>query len=169
MINKKAFTLIELLVVVLIIGILAAVALPQYKLAVAKSRYATIKDLTNSIAQAEEVYYLTNGHYSSNFEELDIDMPSGKLSTSTGNNYVYDWGKCWLVMTTNWNMITCQRDDISVAYRKFLHFSERADGASCMIFGTTDLSDWHNKICKQETHGTSISSVTDNQIGWMYP
>ena len=69
---KKGFTLIELLVVVLIIGILAAIAMPQYKKAVWKSRTAELQTLTKSLVTAQQLYYLQNNTRPESFDVLDL-------------------------------------------------------------------------------------------------
>jgi len=80
--NKQGFTLIELLVVVLIIGILASVALPQYQFAIDKSRAAELGQAWKTFLRAETAYKLANGTYTTYLDELDIDFSAMKEVTS---------------------------------------------------------------------------------------
>ena len=81
----KGFTLIELLVVVLIIGVLAAIALPWYQKAVEKARAVEAREIIDTAYKAEQMYYMTNGIYATTFDELDIDIPWESVSAT-------DWG-----------------------------------------------------------------------------
>ncbi len=79
--NKKGFTLIELLVVVLIIGILAAMAMPQYFKAVERSRMTEADQLLSSIAQAQQRKYLQVNQYATDFGVLDV-APQGATGST---------------------------------------------------------------------------------------
>ena len=84
------FTLIELLVVVLIIGILAGVALPQYRVAVEKSRLVQQIALVDAIVRGQELYYMANGRFARDLDELDIEYPKG-CTLAAGLGTILGW------------------------------------------------------------------------------
>ena len=166
---QTGFTLIELLVVVLIIGILTAVAVPQYQKAVMRSRLVNLKLLAASITQAQEVYYLANGQYATNFEELDIDMPGGKDNEST-DRYVYDWGMCYLVpkgASGRDSFVGCVNQQISIEYQqRFAHSVDLANKRTCFAL-TSDENALQNKVCQADTGALSYSEGP-SYFGWKY-
>ena len=81
--KSRAFTLIELLVVVLIIGILAAVAVPQYQVAVEKSRAAEALVALRSVKQALEICKMETGTVCQNFSYLSTNLPGTPVNNWT--------------------------------------------------------------------------------------
>lgn len=71
--NKKGFTLIELLVVILIIGILAAVALPQYYKSKEKAEAVELQIMVKALYESRQRYYMVHNTFAKTFDELDMD------------------------------------------------------------------------------------------------
>ncbi len=74
--NRKGFTLIELLIVVVIIGILAAIAIPKFAATKDKAKLAGVKTDLRNIMTAQEAYFSDNQVYSSALSNLNFS-PSG--------------------------------------------------------------------------------------------
>jgi len=161
---RHGFTLIELLVVVLIIGILTAVALPQYQKSVIKSRYTNLKNLTHSIAQAQEIYYMENNEYADTFEKLTLDMPAGKLDTSTSSEYKYNWGNCRTTRT----QVMCRNNAAKMQYQMYLkNLGANGGIRQCVSFVIAESS-LQRQVCKSET-GKRTSCPSDGYCISEYP
>ena len=159
--NKQAFTLIELLVVVLIIGILAAVALPQYQVAVAKSRIMSLAPAAQAIKQAEETYYIANGGYAGRFEDLDVELPSGFQILNANDPGYATKGDYHLDLlpnkigreiepandTSTWAAIGIEykAGTYAVHYYHYLDHSAYPNQRACLAHSGGDIS---HKICK---------------------
>ncbi len=121
--NKQAFTLIELLVVVLIIGILAAVALPQYQKAVMKARLTQMMVYMDALLKSAEVYYMANGNYPNDVSELDIDISGTAVelkqdiyitSTPTKAAFFPDGTECMIAKSSTSNFIGCFNENFGL-------------------------------------------------------
>ncbi len=155
------FTLIELLVVVLIIGILAAVALAQYEQAVWKSRLSTVKELTQTIAKAEGVYFLANGEYTYDLEALSIDMPTPTSFDTREDGYAfyhYSWGRCQI--STSVKYVECILYKSGARFISYL-ISFPTLAAGCYAYGNSVLA---NKICQLDTHQKTGHGPNDEGI-----
>ena len=149
--NKKAFTLIELLVVVLIIGILSAIALPQYQKAVMKARFATMKNIAHSLLNAQELYYLANDEYATSMADLGLCDPDTEDETKC----YYNWGYCYLEPKP-YDSTVCYNTKIDIGYQLYYQHSQRNKGNRYFY---NDFSGIQQQICKSETGKTAHNGV----------
>ncbi len=157
--TKRGFTLIELLVVVLIIGILASVALPQYQTAVARSRYQQLVLMGTAIAKAEQIYYMANGTYTQDFSALDFDFGSSlalENDSGTYNAISSKWGRCTLRDYAT-GSVQCSSSNAGVPeFGMYAGFTVRKCHA---YYSKGDVA---QRVCKLETNTTEPASSNDS-------
>ncbi len=145
--TKAGFTLIELLVVILIIGLLSAVALPQYQKAVLKNRFSSLLLLGKTLNNSEEAYYLQQGTYASSLTDLDVLVPNDSSQITLGNEEKYKYVKL-------------TRDDIHnnlIIYQK--HSTNFAGETHCEAKQNNELANW---LCAEAFQGQAINrSITE--------
>ena len=79
--GRKGFTLVELAVVIIIIGVLAAFAVPRFLDSVERSKAAEAFNYQSSVRAAQERYQVRQGTYCDDISKLDIQMPDPKYFT----------------------------------------------------------------------------------------
>ena len=169
--NLKGFTLIELLVVVLIIGILAAVAVPQYTFAVEKARLSEALTMVKSLEKAIDVWLLEHGTPTQPIDflgnnangkgQLDIDIESGMDCSIDGGkkcsnkNFVYS-----AYCTKNGSCVTrVIRSNSSYGFYR-IRTDSSWSGDECDYY--PDESPVGEKICKMlEAQGDGYTACED--------
>lgn len=132
---RKGFTLIELLVVVLIVGILSALALPQYQRAVERSRAAEGITLLRSLMTAQKIFYLANGTYTQDVALLDFDYKGATGSTFSTPNFTF---KLHVAADAPSFHIDCLRSTGQYELDGWLSNDHRYDQIMCNTKGTPE-------------------------------
>ncbi len=149
--NNLGFTLIELLIVVLIIGILAAIALPQYKMAVGKAKFAELKSRARTVNEAMHRFYLIHNEYPSALSDLDVTFQDNDVS-------------CYPMKSTKY--FACYRKIFGVTINYYI-LKENYQSYLCYVYNP-DLNHPANILCAKEAHARSPNCYDDHHCVHYY-
>ena len=101
--NRKGFTLIELLIVVVIIGILAAIAIPKFANTKQKAVIASMKSDLRNLVTAEEAYFSDNNAYVGTIAATQVNGTSAAFVPSSNNAITFTAATAtgWAATVTN--------------------------------------------------------------------
>jgi prepilin-type N-terminal cleavage/methylation domain-containing protein len=167
---KKGFTLIELLVVVLIVGILAAIALPHYTFAVEKSRVVEVVSNIKVLGAAVDRHILATGNRPASINDLDIALNWTNINDQYASNgkFVYYMDDSTLTACkinsdkSNENNIPWNGSDICISYftKETGSFPFAKPGMmTCDNNHTRPRADLYRKICQSSS---SVKVMTNN-------
>ncbi len=148
---KKGFTLIEILVVVVIIAILGALALPQYRRAIIKTRFSEMMTAVETAAKAQEAHYLAQGDYAQDLSLLSISYPEG---LPTAKRPLYD-SEGRLVYITLYDDSGAEL----ISYRRGLLQSDSKDyrAKNMCTFPLSQAGTDYEKVCRSVTQNNDYS------------
>lgn len=158
--NKQGFTLIELLVVVLIIGVLAAMALPQYRVAVGMSRASTMYAFMRGVDQAQQAFYMANNRYATTFDSLSVGIPPG-FTKADEKTITKGRMRCW-IMTEHGNAeisIKCNEGITGVVLEKY----HNQNYYMCWASTNNELN---KQICRSLSGKDEAGGISSNQAEW---
>ena len=143
--NNKAFTLIELLVAVLIIGILAAIAVPKYQRTVDLSRARQALAIQHKIVEQQRLYFLANGSYASYADRdnlnVNFQLPKGWI--------LYEWSNGGIT-------ISAYSNDIYIYY----FFSQNTSNIQCKARKTNSRL---VELCRLLSNGNERPDLEDHR------
>jgi type IV pilus assembly protein PilA len=143
--SEKGFTLVELLVVIIIIGILAAIALPNFLNQGAKAKQTEAKQNIGMTNRVQTVYRSENNAFATSFDLLATGTLSGAAGAASTTNYSYILSGA----TENASLIATARD---AALKGYVGGSSRYTNAS-------SLSVISSVVCEAITPGTTAPTA----------
>jgi type II secretion system protein G len=163
---KRGFTLIELLVVVLIIGILSAVALPQYTMAVEKARVTEALQNISTLEKQIDLYLLENGKPDGKICYKDFGVVSLSGGEWKNSSCIYET-KNFSYWDLGFHLDSYTRGHIEVT-RKNGQYSLVSRGESPNDFNTNKVGNWYHACITQiNDMGRKICKQLESQ-GWAY-
>ena len=167
--TRRGFTLIELLVVVLIVAILAAVALPQYQLAVMKTKFANLYNISRVYQRAAQEYIVSSGSWPHSFDDLSIDAPAGFTTKSIRGAVCMEDKEFYCCIKSaepayHSSGIVCGLADYSLAYG----YNYPANGGEHFCFAS-ETDSVANRLCDQYVRQEdSTNLLTPTGYKWGY-